>query len=357
MSKRTHNANDNNSNDIEQNIEECSKHITYYLSEYTIGYLAQEMENNSFSIPDYQRKFIWDKNKQSRFIESLILGLPIPFLFFYEEPITGQLEIVDGMQRMSTIREFINDRLVLSELERLPFLDGFKFSMFDISRQRKIRNRSIRGIILEGNTDETSRLDLFNRINTGGVFVNPAEVRRGSLSGPFSNLIQQICQDKLFIDMVPVSEAKEKAGEREELITRFFAYGDGLNDYKTVYKEFVSRFVFAYTKKMNDEMSKDTSLFNKYLERYQTTFCFIKKHFPNGLLKTKTARSITRTRFESITIGTWWAIREKGIENLQTNNFDWLDLSEYIAILRADGANVTKKVLSRINFVYEHLIK
>ena len=108
---------------------------------------------------------------------------------------------------------------------------------------------------------------------------------------------------------------------------------------------------------MNDEMSKDNSLFNKYWERYQTTFCFIKKHFPNGLLKTKTARSITRTRFESIAIGTWWAIQKKGIDNLKTDNFDWLDSNDYIAILRADGANVTKKVLSRINFVYKHLIK
>lgn len=357
MSKKFHNAADNENNDIEQKIEECSKHITYFISEYTIGFLAQEMENNNFSIPDYQRKFIWKKKKQSRFIESLILGLPIPFLFFYQDRKTGSLEIVDGLQRMSTINEFINNRLELEELERLPFLTGFKFKDFDISRQRKIRNKSIRGIILDESTDEISRLDLFNRINTGGVSVNPAELRKGSLTGPFSDLIQRICQDKLFHDMVPVSEAKEKTGEKEELITRFFAYGDGLDEYQTVYKEFVSKFLFAYTKKMNEQMQQHKSLIKSYWERYQTTFHFINDFFPNGFLKAKTSNSITRTRFESISVGTWWAIKEKGKDNLQTNNFDWLDTDEYRIILRSDGANVKKKVLERIGYVYNHLIK
>jgi uncharacterized protein with ParB-like and HNH nuclease domain len=93
--------------DAEEQIIEQSKRIEFYLTEYTIELLASKMRNGDFKVPDYQRAFTWEEERKTRFLESVIMGLPIPFLFFWEDPPTGKLEIVDGSQRLRTIEEFI----------------------------------------------------------------------------------------------------------------------------------------------------------------------------------------------------------------------------------------------------------
>lgn len=77
----------------EKQIIDQSKRIDFYITEYTIEILAQKMRNDDFVIPDYQREFTWKDKRKSRFIESVLMGLPIPFLFFWESPEMEKLEI------------------------------------------------------------------------------------------------------------------------------------------------------------------------------------------------------------------------------------------------------------------------
>jgi hypothetical protein len=84
-------------------ILEQTKRIDYYLTEYSIELLAEKMEKGEFEVPGYQREYTWEESRKWRFIESLLMNLPIPFLFFWENPQSGKLEIVDGVQRLSTI--------------------------------------------------------------------------------------------------------------------------------------------------------------------------------------------------------------------------------------------------------------
>jgi hypothetical protein len=144
-------------NDAENQIVELSKRIEFYLTEYSVELLAGKMSRGEFVVPSYQREFTWEDERKSRFIESMIIGLPIPFLFFWEMP-NGNLEIVDGSQRLRSIQEFILGDFRLGELEGLTLLSGFKFSDLPESRQRKINNRSIRGIVLSEHADEQARL-------------------------------------------------------------------------------------------------------------------------------------------------------------------------------------------------------
>ena len=337
---------------IEEQIQECSKQITYFITEYTVGYLASEMANDNYYIPEYQRPFVWEQWRRSRFIESLIMGLPIPFLFYYENTTDGRLEIVDGSQRLRTIQEFISGKLRLGRLQRLTALNGLTFFDLDESRQRKICNRSIRGIVLGEGTDEEARLDLFNRINTGSKHATPAEIRKGSLKGPFLDMIQELLQDDVFISMIPLSvEKKRQGGEHEELLTRFFAYGDGLNDYR----RHVDEFLYQYVKRMNDVMRKKPKTVTEYRKRLSRTLEFIKAKFPYGFFKTPKGRRVTKTRFEAIAVGTWKAIKDKGETNL-TTDFSWIDSDDFRKILRSDAANNIKNLTGRINYVYNHLI-
>ncbi|MFM9971704.1 MAG: DUF262 domain-containing protein, partial [Burkholderiales bacterium] len=131
----------------EAQIVELSKRIEFYLTEYSVELLAGKMRKGEFVVPPYQRAYTWEEDRKSRFIESLLLGLPIPFLFFWEMP-DGKLEIVDGSQRLRSMEEFVLGDLRLGELHSLTALSGFQFSDLPESRQRKINNRSIRGIVL-----------------------------------------------------------------------------------------------------------------------------------------------------------------------------------------------------------------
>ncbi len=244
----------------ERQIIEQSKRIDFYITEYTIEILAQKMRSGDFEVPDYQREFTWEDERKSRFIESVLMGLPIPFLFFWESAETGKLQIVDGSQRLRTIEEFILGEFSLGSLGELNLLDGLQFKDLPESRQRKIKNRSIRGIVLNEHTDEASRFDLFERINTGSKVANKAEIRRGALGGPFLDMVISLATDPLFVELAPVSPKLRLERRREELVTRFFAYGDGLD----AYKDRVAAFNFDYTKKKNLEFSKNPKIINLY---------------------------------------------------------------------------------------------
>jgi hypothetical protein len=338
----------------EAQIVEQSKRIEFYLTEYSIELLAAKMRSGDFVIPNYQREDTWEPQRKSRFIESLLMGLPIPFLFFWESPETGKLEIVDGSQRLRTIEQFVLGDLVLLELDELALLEGFRFSDLPESRQRKIKNRSIRGIVLNEHADEQARFDLFDRINTGSKVANKAEVRRGALVGPFLDLVIELAKDEGFAGLAPVSDTLGKLREREEFVTRFFAYGDGLKEYH----DRVSAFLFSYAKRMNEHFVQHPADVDVYRQRFLGTMEFIRRVFPMGFRRTPTGTATPRARFEAIGIGSYLALQQKPL--LAGQNIDvapWLDTDPFKAVTGSDGANAKTRLENRLHFVRDQLLK
>jgi hypothetical protein len=337
----------------EAQIVEQSKRIEFYLTEYSVELLANKMHTGEFQVPAYQREDTWEPARKSRFIESLLMGLPIPFLFFWESPATGKLEIVDGSQRLRTIEQFVLGDLVIGELDELTDLEGLRFSDLPASRQRKIKNRSIRGIVLNEHADEQARFDLFDRINTGSKVANKAEVRRGALVGPFLDLVISLAKDDLFSRLAPVTEAKNRTREGEELVTRFFAYGDGLNGYH----DKVSPFLFAYAKRMNEEFTAKPELVEEYQQRFTNTMAFVSRVFPFGFRKTETATVTPRVRFEAIAVGSYLALKERPeLRKKKIKVSDWLNSDNFTKVTGSDGANVIGKLRQRLHFVRDRLL-
>ncbi|CFB68500.1 TPA: DUF262 domain-containing protein [Yersinia enterocolitica] len=332
----------------EYQIVNCSKRIEYFISEFTLEILALKMKNQEYLVPEYQRNFTWEEDRKSKFIESILIGLPIPFIFFWEDPVTGKLEIVDGSQRLRTIKDYLYDDLILQNIEKIPGANGLKFSDLPESRQRKVKNRSLRGIVLNSSADEESRFDLFERINTGSKVANSAEVRRGALRGEFMNMIISLSKSEIFEKLAPVSKKQQDQREREELVSRFFAYGDGLEEYS----DDVSRFIFKYIKKMNEKFSVKPELREEYEKRFFSTMGFINNNFPNGFRKTSTAGTTPRSRYEAISIGTYIYLKDHPDFVEEENvNIDWVFSKEFNAEVRSDGANAKKKLTGRIQFV------
>ncbi|GAA0580485.1 DUF262 domain-containing protein [Streptomyces crystallinus] len=340
----------------EQQIADQSKRIDFYITEYSVEILANKMKSGEYVVPDYQREFTWEPERKSKFIESLIMGLPIPFIFFWEME-DGKLEIVDGSQRLRTIEEFLHKGLRLGELDQLSNVSYFTFDDLPESRQRKIRNRSIRGIVLNEHADEAARLDMFERINTGSKNANTAEIRRGALAGPFMRLVIELASDARFARLAPMSAKRKDERGYEELVTRFFAYGDGL----TGYRDRPADFIFDYVKKKNVVFSERPTLSDEYRRRFQETLDFVEQIFPYGFRKTPTGRATPRARFEAIAIGSYRALQDKpqlrDMTRGQLNVLPWLQGEDFLEVTGSDGANARARLEGRIDFVRDRLVQ
>ncbi|MGB7406181.1 MAG: DUF262 domain-containing protein [Pacificimonas sp.] len=343
-------------------ISLVSKQVKYTIAEYPISVYVSRFEDDEsgrFYVPEYQRKLAWRPQQQSEFIESLLVGLPIPFLFFYQTA-DGRMEIVDGSQRMRAMRAFLNEELRLKDLMLVPELNGFRFKDLPKDRRNKIEDVTIRTIVLDTSTDPSTRAEMFARINKSGTVANEAEIRRGSLPGPATELIQELAESPEFAALTPMSKKAIDQREREELVTRFFAYVDGWdtpNGRFPDYRDRPKKYLYQYLKAANEEAAESPAVLARMRAEFGQMLEQVATLFPNGFRKNATARTVPRVRFEAIAAGTALALRERAnlsispdriISEMGQKNFD--------GVVVSDGANVRSKLEGRIDLVRSILL-
>jgi hypothetical protein len=342
-------------NQAETEIGEQSKTIKYDTKDYTIGYLVSafqpDKENDTlmdfgdkrFFIPEYQRNSVWDDADRSAFIESILLGFPIPFLFFCERD-DGTIEIVDGVQRITTLHLFLADRFMLCKLAKLSALNGFMFSDLSEATKRKFQNKSLRIVVLEGDTPVEFRKDLFSRVNKSGRKINPSEFRRGTFPGRLTQFIEKCSENDKFKRLCPLNEQKVKRYARFELVLRFFAF---VNSYKD-FKHDVSPFLDTFLEKHQSSFDE-----SQYEQEFTRMCNFVEEHFPLGFARTK--QSVPNVRFEAISVGVALALREN--PNLTVQNVNWLQSDEFDENTTSDSSNNPGRLEKRIEFVRDCLLK
>jgi uncharacterized protein with ParB-like and HNH nuclease domain len=200
-------------NKVEEQIRQHSKPVNYRIFEYPIETLVQkyldgeDKDQNEIFIPDYQREMVWTEVNQSKFIESIFLGLPIPYIFVadvsseVEAEDSSRLEIIDGTQRVRTLARFLENELLLKDLKKLTELNGLRFNDLLGSRQKKFSRIPLRMIQLTEEADEEIRRDLFERINSGSIELNEMEKRIGGQPGLFLDLIQDLSKTSKFQEL------------------------------------------------------------------------------------------------------------------------------------------------------------
>lgn len=334
----------------EEQILEKQKIVDFDIKEFTIELLVNkylngiESDDNDIFIPTYQRNFVWDVDRQSKFIESVLLGLPIPYIFSADTD--GRLEIVDGSQRLRTIVAFYENHLTLKNLEILTSLNGFKYQDLIKSRQRKFLNSTIRMIALSDKSDEDVRFMMFERINTGSAILKDMEKRKGIFGGKFMDFVYNECsKHPLFIRNTKFTDRLEKRGEPQELIIRFFAYSDNYKLVKSGVNEFLNEFVESKNKSF--DRARYTDEFDKMLK-------FVDKYFPDGFIKSKTSSKTPRVRFDAISVGVNLALREK--PKLIPQDLSWLNSKIFNELITKGGQNAPTAIKERIEFVYNKLI-
>ncbi len=330
--------------EAESQIKEFQLQIDHRTSDYTVELLLNKFKNGDFYIPDYQRQYIWRPKNKSLFVESVLLGLPIPFMFF-AECADGRYEIIDGAQRIQTLNEFVNGTLKLKDLKKLDKLNGFRFNSLSEATQRKFKNRTFRVIILEEKTTAEARQDLFNRINTTGVKANDSEVRRGSVAGKLKSFIEECCLNRDFIELCPVNAHQAARQERFELVLRFFAYLYNYRAFKHSVNGFLDEFLTSNLNSFDE---------TQYKADFENMLAFVKKNFEYGFAKSKNATVTPRVRFEAIAVGTALALKEK--PDLCVRSVDWINSDEFYTHTTSDASNNQKKLYGRIEYVRDQLL-
>lgn len=331
--------------DADAQIKKHQQEISYDTKDYTVELLVQKFQSGDFYIPEYQRAFIWTEKNKSSFIESVLLGLPIPFMFFADN-LDGRLEIIDGAQRIQTLVEFVMGELKLQKLPKLTKLKNFTFNDLQKSQQRRFLNRALRLVVLDQSTLPEIRQDIFNRINTTGLKATESEIRRGSYPGQLTDFIEKCTKVPLFVKLCPVSKKQESRHERFELVLRFFAYVNSYPTFKHVVKDFLDDFLVSNMETFNEE---------QYTREFQNMLNFVDKNFPCGFAKTRTAGVTPRVRFEALSVGVALALRK--MPSLTVTEVDFLESEDFKKYTTSDGSNNPGKLQKRIDFVKNSLLE
>lgn len=172
--------------------------------------------------PEYQRNLVWNRQKKSLLIESLMLRIPIP-AFYLDEDADGGKTVIDGLQRLSTIHDFINDGFALNGLQYLKVCEKKKFSELERKYKSRIDDTQFAVNILDVRCPDMVKFDVFRRINTGGVALNSQEVRNIMANVGTRTLLKEMstCEEFLIATRNQVNDIRMGA---QELCLRFIAY-------------------------------------------------------------------------------------------------------------------------------------
>lgn len=345
---------------IEEQIQEQKKTVDFDTREFTIEILVKkylddvEKDENELFVPEYQREFVWDDVRQSRLIESITLGLPIPIIFVAENE-AGRLEIVDGSQRIRTLAAFITDELQLTDLDKLTEMNGIYYKELPASRQRKIKNTPIRMIVLSESATEQVKNDLFERINRGSDLLRNMEKRKGIYKGPFTTFIYQTCaKNPLIAKLAPLAKTVDNRQEHEELILRFFALVDSYPKFET-HKRGIGTVLDDYMKHMNKNFNDKEE--TKKKAQFERMLRFVDKSLKHGFSKRR-GQGVSRVFFEAISVGTHLALEEKpdlDVTSIQAG--EWLSDPKFKALVSGKYKTHTpNKIKQRIDFVKNKLL-
>jgi hypothetical protein len=223
------------------------KRIRITTKSYTLREINTQIGEQELDLaPEFQRSFIWSSRQQVRLIESILLGIPLP-AFYFNLDAQGGTQVIDGVQRLTTVHRFMRDRLTLNPdyLEYLRAYAEHKFSDFDAATRRRFWSTQIVAHVIEPQTPDEVKYDIFNRVNTGGSPLKPQEIRHCMSKSPSREFLRQL------VTLPSFDEATEFAF--------WNSTHDVRNDRRMTDREMALRFC-AFKTVSVEEYSKATSL-------------------------------------------------------------------------------------------------
>ncbi|MFK3866686.1 DUF262 domain-containing protein [Pseudoalteromonas rhizosphaerae] len=301
--------------------------------------------------PEYQRQFRWPHENQSRLIESVLLGIPVPSLFMAANK-DGSWELIDGVQRLNSLIHFVGtaeqlakfgfeSNLVLKGLDVLTEFNNSSFKDLPQTLKLKFNLRPLKVTTLSDKSDLKVRFDLFERLNTGGIKLTDQEIRACVFRGQFNDFLTELSENEHFNSVVNLPKAKSNDGTKSELVLKFFAYKNNRD-----------KFDHSVVNFLNDYMAEASTSFNykKNRSTFEKTFEALANDLPDGIKRGN--RSTTPYNlFEAITIGAADAI-EEGVDILGKDVSNWINDDE-LTKLTSSATNSRPKLKARIAYAYD----
>lgn len=326
----------------------------------TVDELIRRVRRGRIEIaPSYQRQFRWDNERQSRLIESLLLGIPVPPLFMATNVDEGEgtsWEVVDGLQRLLSVTNFLGDNetraaarlsgepLRLEGLDILAALEGMGAKDLPGDLRSGLEDRPMKVIVLNDKSDLQVRFDLFERLNTGGVKLTPHEVREAVFAGPFIDLITELALSPAFRTVVRLPRPRELDGTRQDYILRFFAFRDRYRKFEHSVQDFLNDYCRDAT--TAPHLDQRRQVFN-------STFELLAQTFPDGIHRER-QKTTPVNLYEGLSVGAALALQRQP-KLLPPEQTDWThstELKEYTT----GATNDRRRVVGRIEYCRDRFL-
>ncbi len=185
--------------------------------------------------PGFQRRYVWNDTLASRLIESMLLNVPIPPCYLSQND-NFELDVIDGQQRLYSIYRFLDNRFSLRNLEVLKDLNRLRFHELTSKIQRQIKTHTLRLVAVTNDSHPDIKFDVFQRLNTNTVPLNPQELRNCVYRGALNDLLKDVVAYKPWLEILG-KHTPDKRMRDEELALRFFAFQlGGVESYRTPQK-------------------------------------------------------------------------------------------------------------------------
>ena len=248
-------------------------------------------QGNYVMDPDFQRDFIWKEDKQSKLIESVIMRIPLP-VFYLAEDDEGRMVVVDGLQRLSTFKRFVEDGFRL-KLPNRDDLNGKQFSELPPIFQNRIEDCNLILYIMDSQVPERARLDIFDRVNSG-VALSRQQMRNSLFMGKATRFLKAEARSKIFIKATGDSLNQDTMRDRE-FINRFCAFQIlGVDKYYGDMDSFLSKCL----RHMNNMENTDLDILSAELRRgLKNNLLLFNRHSFRKSLRDRTKRSVLNASF------------------------------------------------------------
>lgn len=267
----------NNEMDFENNDEDLElDHYKKEIKNLSIKTVDKELadlhrmikENVVIIQPTFQREYVWGKKNASRFIESLYLGFPVPPIFVIEKE-DGLLEVIDGQQRLTSIKLFLDNELKLSKLEVLGNFSGKKFDDLSEEEQRKLKGKSLSVTKIDSSSDEGLKFDLFARINQGAVKLNEQELRNCLYHGSLTDAVIEMGKNEKIQIILENFKAIRNRQLHLEIIERFFTIDEIINkNWDIEEKSYSGRMKDSINGFMKKNQNADNEKINEFKDKF-----------------------------------------------------------------------------------------
>lgn len=330
--------------------------------------------------PEFQRLFRWSEGARSRFIESLLLEMPVPPIYVIEEN-NGSYMLIDGLQRISSYLHLrgeleadhlnppvkLKEKLIFDDCDIVPELNGKSWDDLGTALQIKLKRAFVRVEVVRKGSDPKFKYHMFKRLNTGGSLLSEQQVRNCTirlLDPKFNDFIIRLSKEKSFKNCIDIITDEQRLSSfDQELVLRFFAFKNYINKFKHDVADFFTEYMEVVSdpdKKKSFNYEKEEAIFKKTFEVFNKTL-----HDKSFGSINKSKSSISRLfgvyHYEALTLGI-----QPFIEKIDTKNTVLLKALEskfneiktdplFIDLVTGGGKNSPGRLSARISFVTDKL--